>query len=68
MGEHNNKYENEVDNKRPGICMFYKAEIDKLLADEANKTPYDIRIILIKRRAEGIWLLYIICIMLYNVF
>ena len=69
VGDHSNKYSNEVDNKRPGICMFYKAEIDKLFADEANKTPYAIRIILIKRRAEGMFGYFLsFCIMLYIVF
>ena len=57
MGEHSNKYVNEIDNKRPGICMFYKAEIMKLLGDEANKTPYATMKILIKRRAEGVFFL-----------
>ena len=53
-GEHSNKYElNEDVRVRPGIHPFYKKEIDKLLSDEANKRPYTILKILLKRFNDG---------------
>ena len=52
-GSHANKYEEETDiRKLPGIHYFYKSEINKLLADEAGKTPFAILKILTKRRCD----------------
>jgi len=48
-GSHLNKYDETDSRKFTGIHYFYKAEIDKLLADEAGNTPYAISKILTKR-------------------
>jgi hypothetical protein len=52
-GSHANKYGEETDKRKiTGIHYFYKSEINKLLADEAGKTPFAILKVLTKRLAD----------------
>ncbi len=52
-GLHSNKYPEETDiRKISGIHYFYKEEINKLLADEAGKTPFAILKVITKRLAD----------------
>ena len=52
-GLHANKYPEETDiRKISGIHYFYKEEINKLLADEAGKTPFAILKVLTKRLTD----------------